>query len=89
MLPTEFAQPGRYWLQLHTRRQPGAPQAFERQLAAREVLLADADAPHVQTQRQADVEPIANDQLGAAAADVDDQPPARLAGGGLRTTSTR
>ncbi len=53
-------------------------------LAVAEEPLAQADAAHLQALELQRRQPLADDELGAAAADVDDQAPARLARHGVR-----
>ncbi len=70
--------------ELEARGHAGPLEALLGDLAVAEESLAQRHAAHLQAFELERREPIADDQLGAAAADVDDQPPARLARHGMR-----
>ena len=71
-------------LDLELRRGARALHALLGDRAVAEVLRAQAHAAHVQALEPLGGEPLADDQLGAAAADVDHQPVAGLARRGVR-----
>ena len=67
-------------LELEPRRHACAPQALLRDLAVAKVRQAHTDAAHVQALEPQRIEAFADDELGAAAADVHHQSPARVVG---------
>ena len=65
-------------LELEARREPGSLDAFFREPAIAEVALAQRYASHLQALEHQRLEALADDDLGAAAADVDHQPAAAI-----------
>src|SRR6185369_13368232 len=70
--------------ELEARGHAGTVEALLRDLAVAKESFAQRDAAHLQAFELERGETFADDQLGAAAADVDDQPPAGFARHGMR-----
>ena len=71
-------------LELEPRAEPRALEALGGDLAVAEKSLAQGHAAHLQALELERRESLADDHLGAAAADVDHQPPPRLVRHGVR-----
>src|SRR6185437_8779475 len=71
-------------LEFQARRHARRGHALGRDLAVAEEALAQADAAHLQALQLERHQPLADDELGAAAADVQNQAPAGLARHGVR-----
>jgi hypothetical protein len=71
--PTECQQPALHGPQFELRLDLGALTRFVGDLAVFEEPLRPRHAAHVETRQLADFEALADDDLGAAAADVDDE----------------
>ncbi len=78
-VPLRAPEPRLHGFEFELRRRPGALHALLRDGAVREVLGARADAADVQAVEPLGGEPLADDEFGAAAADVHDQPVPALA----------
>ncbi len=83
MLPAAAAKSGLHRLELESRGQPRALDPLGGDLAIAKKALAEGDTPHLQALQLERGEPLADDQLGAAATDVRDQPAAGLARHGM------
>src|SRR4029077_9586700 len=78
------AEGGHHRLEFHARSQARALDALGGDLAVAEEALAQGDAAHLQALERERGEAVADDELSAAAADVDHQALARLAWHGVR-----
>ena len=78
-IPLRAPEPRLHGFEFELRRRPGALHALLRDSAVREVLGARADAADVQAVEPLGGESLANDEFGAAAANVHDQPVPTLA----------
>src|SRR5579883_510869 len=83
-VPPAAPESGLHGLELEARGQAGSGHALGGDLAVPEEPLAEAHAAHLQALEVERREPLADDELGAAAADVDHQAPAGLARHGVR-----
>src|SRR5262249_10498352 len=79
VLPPAAPELRLHGLELEARCAPRPLEALGGDLAIAEETLAPGDAPHLQAFELERVQPLADDELGAAAADVDHQAFARLA----------
>src|SRR6185437_3021534 len=83
-LPAAAPEGRLHGLELQARSQAGSGHALGGDLAVAEEALAQAHAAHLQALELERGEPLADDELGAAAADVHHQAPAGLARHGVR-----
>jgi len=83
-VPATAAEGCLHRLELQARRQARALDALGGDLAVAEKPLAERDAAHLQALQLERREGLADDELGAAAADVDHQAPSRLVRHGVR-----
>ena len=84
MLPAAAAEGRHHRLELQARGKARALHALGGDLAVAEEALAQGDAAHLQALELQGRQALADDELGAAAADVDHQALARLARHGVR-----
>ena len=82
-LPAAAPVGGLDGFEFEARGNPGAGQALHRELAVGEEPFAQGHAAHLQALQLQRLGPLADDQLGAAAADVAHQAPAGLGGHGV------